>query len=103
MAQPIGVKARLIPLVSPYSIENGASNRSEVKFSFDIHLNMVRPIGAQVCLGYIVTWSWRSLSLSDAKITAINSKIVERQTWHTYYLINIVSFKGFSFFLHFKV
>jgi hypothetical protein len=54
MAQPIGMKACLIPLISPYSTENGASNRSEVKFSFDIHLNMARPIGAQVCLGFIV-------------------------------------------------
>ncbi len=34
-----------------------------------------------------------SLSLSDAKITAINSKIVERQTWHTYYLMNMVSLR----------
>jgi hypothetical protein len=64
MAQPIGMKACLIPLGSPYSTENGASNRSEVKFSFDIHLNMARPIGAQVCIGFIVNWSWRSLSLS---------------------------------------
>jgi hypothetical protein len=55
MAQPIGMKACLIPLVSPYSAENGASNRREVKFSFDIHLNMAHPIGAQVCLGFIVT------------------------------------------------
>jgi hypothetical protein len=34
--------------VFPYSTEKGASNRSTVKFSFDIHLNMAHPIGAKV-------------------------------------------------------
>jgi hypothetical protein len=34
--------------VFPYSTEFGASNRSAVKFSFDIHLNMAPPIGAKV-------------------------------------------------------
>ncbi len=57
MAQPIGMKTYLISLGSPYSVENGASNRSTVKFSFDIHLNMARPIEAKVCLGFIVNWS----------------------------------------------
>ncbi len=32
MAQPIGVTAFLISLVSAYSVENGASNGSEVRF-----------------------------------------------------------------------
>jgi hypothetical protein len=32
MAQPIGIKACLISLVSAYSVENGASNRDEVLF-----------------------------------------------------------------------
>jgi hypothetical protein len=54
MAQPIGMKTYLISLSSPYSVENGASNRSTVKFRFDIHLNMARPIEAKVCLGFIV-------------------------------------------------
>ncbi len=54
MAQPIGMKACLNLLVSAYSAENGASNRSEVKFRFDIHLNMARPIGAKVCSSFIV-------------------------------------------------
>jgi hypothetical protein len=43
-----------LALVFPYSAENGASNRSKVQFSFDIQLNMARPIGAKVCLGFIV-------------------------------------------------
>jgi hypothetical protein len=54
MAQPIGMKACLISLGSPYSVENGASNRSTVKFSLDIHLNMARPIVAKVSLCFIV-------------------------------------------------
>jgi hypothetical protein len=57
MAQPIGMKTYLISLGSPYSVENGASNRSTVKFRFDIHLNMARPIKAKECLGFIVNWS----------------------------------------------
>jgi hypothetical protein len=44
-----------LALVFPYSTENGASNRSQVMFSFDIHLNMAPPIGAKVCLGFIVS------------------------------------------------
>ena len=68
MAQPIGMKACLILLGTPYSVENGASNRSTVKFSFDIHLNMARPIEAKVCLGFIVNWSWRFLSLSLSEV-----------------------------------
>ena len=44
-----------LALVYPYSTENGASNRSQVMFSFDIHLNMARPIGAKVCLGFRVS------------------------------------------------
>ncbi len=62
MAQRIGLKACLISLFSAYSVENGASNRSKDEFSFDIHLNMARPIGAKVYLGFIVNWSWRNLS-----------------------------------------
>jgi hypothetical protein len=54
MAQPIEIKACLISLVSSYSVENGASNISKDKFSFDIQLNMARPIGAKGCLGFIV-------------------------------------------------
>jgi hypothetical protein len=54
MAHPIGMKTNLISLGSPYSVENGASNRSTVEFSFDIHLNMAHPIEAKVCLGFIV-------------------------------------------------
>jgi hypothetical protein len=50
MARPIGVKSYL----KAESVENGASNRSKDEFSFDIHLNMARPIGAKVCLGFIV-------------------------------------------------
>jgi hypothetical protein len=64
MAQPMGMTVCLISLVSAYSVENGASNRSKVKFSFDIHLKMARPIGGKVCLCFIVNLSWRSLSLS---------------------------------------
>ncbi len=62
MALPIGMQTYLITLGSPSSVENGASNRSTAKFSFDIHLNMAHPIEAKVCLGFIVNWSWRSLS-----------------------------------------
>jgi hypothetical protein len=78
MARPIGVKSDLetesvengatnrnvgmfkvyilleLALVFPYSAENCVSNRSKVEFSFDIHLNMARPIGAKVCFGFIV-------------------------------------------------
>jgi hypothetical protein len=43
-----------LALVFPYSAENGASNSSSVKFSFDIHLNMARPIGTKVSLGFKV-------------------------------------------------
>ncbi len=32
MAQPIVMRVSLIPLISTYSVENGASNRGEVRF-----------------------------------------------------------------------
>ncbi len=54
MAGPIGVHASLslqsleAGAVFRYSTENGASNRSTVKFSFDIQLNTARPIDAKV-------------------------------------------------------
>ncbi len=54
MAHPIGLKTYFISLDSPYSVENGASNRSTVKFSFDIHMNMAHPIEAKVSLDFIV-------------------------------------------------
>ena len=67
MVPPMGMRTYLISLGSPYSVENGASNGSTVKFSFDIHLNMAHPIEAKVCLGFIVNWSWRSLSVKCKK------------------------------------
>ncbi len=69
MAQPIGMKTYLISLGSPYSVENGAFNRNAGVFSFDIHLNMARPIETKVCLGCIVNWSLRTLSLSLSEVT----------------------------------
>jgi hypothetical protein len=54
MAQPMGMMVCLISLASAYSVENGAPNRSKVKFSFDIHLKMARPIGGGVRLCFIV-------------------------------------------------
>ncbi len=57
MAQPIGMKTYLISLGSPYSVENGASNRNAGVFSFESHLNMARPIEAKVYWGFILNWS----------------------------------------------
>jgi hypothetical protein len=37
-----------LALILPYFAENGASKRSTVKFSFDIHLNMASPILSKV-------------------------------------------------------
>jgi hypothetical protein len=43
-----------LALIFPYFAENGGPNRSTVKFGFDIHLNIGRPIGAKVCYGFLV-------------------------------------------------
>jgi hypothetical protein len=81
MALPIEVKSSL----ALHSLEYGASNRSTGVFRFYSHLKLAH-----------------SLSLSDAKSMAINSKIVERQTWHTYYIMNIVSLMVSVFFYTLK-
>jgi hypothetical protein len=65
MAQLIERKARLLLLVSPYSVENGATNRNtgvlnlykllKLALVFHILLKMAHPIGAEVYLDFSVS------------------------------------------------
>jgi hypothetical protein len=44
MAQSIGMKACLMPLVSAYSVENGATNRNKGVFKFYSQLKLAQSL-----------------------------------------------------------
>ncbi len=98
MAQPIGMQACLISLVSPYSVENGATNRNtdvfnfytllKLALSFHILLKMARPIGAKGVFRFYSQLKLAfSLSLSEVYQ---NTEIIEVNCIH--YVIRMQSF-----------
>jgi hypothetical protein len=105
MAQPIGMKAGLIPLGSPYSVENGATNRNAgvLKVFNLLKLALIFPYSAENgasnrSKGVFRFYSQLKLALSLSEVNKILKSLKQIVPYSLGHKFACLSFKNLNYF-----